>query len=217
MTIMKIGVAITLATSLSGCFLTGGANVSGTKAEFDAAFLDAMSEGPTTTPLTGSATYNGEMQVLTVDNTGTTGSIRGAVEMNANFASATPFSAEMSNFSGTVNGNDVSFSGTLSSDQATDSSPINQLATTPLPAIAGGGEASAMTLSIGGTLTTDDTGVKNTLNPGSTMNGNFFGTNGRIVGGATGWSIAVDGGTSALTGTGTGTNGAIGGQWYAEQ
>ncbi|MAM62061.1 MAG: hypothetical protein CMH11_11270 [Maritimibacter sp.] len=215
---IRIGIAVTLATTLSGCFLTGGGTgISGTKAEFDAAFLDAAGLGPTTTPLSGTATYNGEMQIITVDNAGQSGSIRGAVEMNANFASATPFSAEATNFSGEVRGTEVSYSGTLSSGQATDSSPINLLTTTALPAIAGGGEASAMTLSIGGTLTNEDTGVKNTLNPGSTMNGNFFGNDGKAVGGAVGWSVAVDGGTSAITGTGTGTNGAVGGQWYGEK
>lgn len=212
MTMIRLGALAAVTSLLAGCF-GSGTNISATPEAFDAAYLEAAGFGPTITPLSGTATYNGEMQIKTVDTSGETGAIRGALELTANFASASPFSATASNFSGEVNGQAVSFSGTLSSDQATDKSPINELATNPLPAIAGGGETSAMVLSLGGTLTNEDSGVKNEFRPGTNITGNFYGTDGKAVAGAVGAAVLPTGGTSVITGN---TSGAVtGGQWYA--
>jgi hypothetical protein len=223
--IIRTALVLTCTAALSGCMMTGwlsgtgntpssgsgSTSSGGSKSSFDDAFAKAQGLGPTTTPLSGTATYNGRMHVLT-GASADTGSITGDVEMTADFGSGTPFSATARNFAGTVEGAPVTYSGTLSSAQATDSSPINSLITSPLPPIAGGGESSSLVLSIGGTLTNDDTGVNNTVNPGSSMNANFYGPDGKAVAGAVAWNVTPDG-TSAITGSAS--NASVGGQWYA--
>ncbi len=213
MRLIHISAALAAMSLLAGCF--GNNGVSATPEEFNEAFLAAAGLGVTTTPLSGSATYNGEMQILTLENGSESGSIRGALELTANFASATPFTMSATDFAGEINGQQTTFSGTLTHDQSTDRSAFNEIRTAALPAIAGGGETTSMALSFGGTLTEDATGVENKFEPGSNLMGNFYGTDGQAVAGAVGVAITPTGGTSAITGASFGA--ATGGQFYAEQ
>lgn len=215
MKLFHVCAAVAATSMLGGCFGNGNTNVSATPEAFAEAFQEVAGLGPTVTPLRGSATYNGEMQILTVEPAGETGSIRGSLELSANFGTANPFTMSATNFSGEINGVETTFSGTLTEDQSTDRSAFNEIATSALPAIAGGGETSAMALSFGGTLTEDATGVENKFEPGSNLMGNFYGRNGQAIAGAVGVAITPTGGTSAITGS---SSGAItGGQFYAQQ
>ncbi|MEC7760363.1 MAG: hypothetical protein VX874_00465 [Pseudomonadota bacterium] len=215
MKLIQIGAAIAATSMLAGCLGSTGNKVSATPEAFAEGFQATTGLGVTTTPLDGRATYTGEMQIMTLANGQESGSIRGALELTADFASATPFTMSATNFSGEINGEETTFSGTLTHDQSTNSQAFNEIRTTALPAIAGNRELSALALSFGGTLTEDATGVENKFEPGSNLMGNFYGNDGQAVAGAVGVAITPTGGTSAITGANFGAQ--TGGQFYAEQ
>lgn len=199
------------AVVLCGCGVLSSSQALDLSADgYDAGFLAVMSEGPAITPVSGSATYSGAIELTAP---GGRGDIRGQLELTADFDAATPFSATASGFQGTIDGQDVTYSGTLSSDAASDATPRNEVIITDLPEIASSGEATAMVLSLGGTLTNDDTGVNNALQTRSWIKGNVYGRRAEDLAGTLRFFVLPDG-PSALTGNAQETT--VRGTWWVQ-
>lgn len=186
-----------------------------TQAQFDTALATNAALAPSTVPLFGSATYEGEMQIDTMSGTTQSGSIRGGLIMEASFSSTNPITATAGGFAGTIDGKRVTYSGQLSSDDAPGLLPLNVITRNGV----GVNATADMFVSIGGTLRNDETGVRNRLQSGfgtgqgSWLDGSFRGANARAVTGDVQLNIEPRGGRSAITGT---TNDAIvTGDFYA--
>ncbi|MEC7760364.1 MAG: hypothetical protein VX874_00470 [Pseudomonadota bacterium] len=186
-----------------------------TQAQFDTALALNTRLVEAAVPVLGSATYEGEIQIDTMSGTTQSGSIRGGLVMEASFTSTDPITATAGGFAGTINGQRVTYSGQLSSNDAPGIYPVNRITTSFLTA----NPTSTMWVSIGGTLTNDETGVRNRLRAGfgeaegSWLQGSFRGADARAVTGDVQFNIEPRGGRSAITGT---TNDAIvTGDFYA--
>jgi hypothetical protein len=185
--------------------------------DFDQAFNAAIGLGPSTDVLTGTASHTGKMNLITTDTNGQTGEIEADLALTVNFdAASNPMSGTASNFAGTVNGNPVTLSGelTTAAAAAASSNAINDIGTAPLPAIAGSGELTTLSLEMRGTLTEDDTGVANDIL--STLQGQFYGSDGAATAGAVGSLVEPQSGTSILTGSSARSAG-FGGQFYTNK
>ncbi|MFP4326448.1 MAG: hypothetical protein ACLFQL_00455 [Paracoccaceae bacterium] len=185
--------------------------------DFDQAFNAAIGLGPSTDVLTGTARHTGRMNLITTDPGGQTGEIAADLNLTVDFdAASDPMSGTATNFAGTVNGNPVTLSGDLSTAAAAAASgnALNDITTSPLPAIAGSGELTGMSLELRGTLTEDDSGVANDVL--STLQGNFYGSDGAAIAGSVGSLVEPRSGTSILTGTGARQAG-FGGRFYTDR
>ncbi|MBL6427201.1 MAG: hypothetical protein HOY44_06705 [Maritimibacter sp.] len=200
--------------AMSACSTVNFDTNTTTEAQFDTVFATNNALTPAAVPIFGSATYEGEIQIDTISGTTQSGSIRGGLIMEASFSSTDPITATAGGFAGTVNGQRVTYSGQLSSDDAPGLLPLNQVLTSGFGPTA----ASTMFVSIGGTLRNDDTGVRNRLQAGfgtaqgSWLQGDFRGSNARVVTGEAQFNINPSGGVSAITGTAN--DAIVTGQFY---
>lgn len=194
---------------LAGCSSVQFDTNTTTEAEFDTVFASADALAFAGAPLFGTATYEGEMQIDTMAGSTKTGSIRGGLVMDVSFAATEPFTAHAGGFAGTVNGQRVTYSGTLSSDDAPGLLPINSIYNTGI----GTARTSSMWVTIGGTLRNDDTGVRNRMRAGTRLVGDFRGVNARVISGDAQMVINPSRGTSAITGTDT--EATVTGEFYA--
>ena len=187
---------------------SGGASAGGNAAldtSFDTAFNNVINQGPTQTPITGSANYVGEMNLATVDVAGAeNGFVVGDLALSVNFdASTDPVSGTATNFRGVRDGVDITIGGTLDTANSTS---INVLSaqTTPLPT-GGSVTITSMNASLRGDLTDGEFG--NTYNAEASLVGTFNGAN----------AASVSGGAGVLTNA-VGTEGIVsGGQFYANK
>ena len=105
------------------------------------------------------------------------------------------------------------FSGELNTANAAAQN-LNTILETPLPAIAGGGTTTSMTVAMSGTLVHDRTGDSAELS--GNLSGTFYGSDGAAIAGATAMSVRPqNGATSVLTGVATPQ--PIGGQFYTDK
>jgi len=127
----------TTGSSTTGGGTTGGATGGGTtgggststQAAFDATSQSYIFLLPTSQPITGTASYTGEISVLTLANTADpTEAVVGDLDMNVNFGSGVvnPVTATAGNFSGNVDGQATTVIGTLSTANAI-AGDINQV------------------------------------------------------------------------------------------
>jgi hypothetical protein len=195
-----------LCAALAGCATIKFDPNTTTEAQFDTVFATNDALALAAAPLFGTGTYEGEMQVDTMASGTKTGSIRGGLIMDVSFASTEPFTATAGGFAGNINGQRVTFSGNISSDDAPGLLPINTLIRT-------GFDSTGMWVTMGGTLTNDDTGVRNRLRAGSRLVGEFRGANARAITGDAQMVIRPRGGTSAITGTAD--EATVTGEFYA--
>jgi hypothetical protein len=163
----------------------GGGTLPASAAEFDTKFdqLSANTSGlaPTSTALTGTATFTGATKVSLFEaaNPANTGEAIGALAVEANFDSNT-ISGTATNFQGTVNGQSVALTGTLDTATAlapsTLSEQSNPIVLPPgIPAIPGAPTSvttNAFAINMGGELSDPD-GVIGTVNLG--LGGAFLG------------------------------------------
>lgn len=185
-----------LLAALSACSGTSFEPNTTTEAQFESVLAAQNALAPSSAPLFGSATYEGEVQIDTMGGTTKNGSIRGDLIMDVSFTNVTsPFSVEAGGFAGTIDGKRVTYSGTLSSDDAPGILPLNYI----LPI--GEDGTSTMWVTIGGTLKNDDTGVRNRMRAGTRLTGDFRGTKGSVITGDAQMVINPRGGVSAITGT----------------
>ncbi|MAM62060.1 hypothetical protein [Maritimibacter sp. UBA3975] len=195
-----------ICAALSGCATIKFDPNTTTEAQFDTVFATNNALARSAAPLFGSASYEGEVQVDTMAGGVKTGSIRGGLVMDVSFASTEPFTATAGGFAGDINGKRVTFSGNISSEDAPGLIPLNTLIRT-------GFDNTGMWVTMGGTLTNDDTGVRNRLRAGSRLTGEFRGVNARAITGDTELVINPRRGTSAITGSAD--EATVTGEFYA--
>ena len=179
---------------------TGGATVVTDKSAFDKAFQAAQGQLATQTPLTGSASYKGQVSVRTTANAADTDeSVYGDLAMTVNFApnQARPISATVDNISGNINGQATDVAGSLSTANAP--TQINAVTATNVN-IPIQGQITSTGLSVGmeGKLT-DPTG---TLSGDALMilQGTMVGTNGASTFGSNSVVIKPASGANVITG-----------------
>jgi hypothetical protein len=105
---------------------TGGGGAAMTSSAYTTKLLEYTFLSPTQTPVSGSASYTGKVQVLTLANQADpTESIFGDVNMAVDFApgAVKPVSGTVGNFAGQVGGVDVVVAGTLSTANAAQNDP----------------------------------------------------------------------------------------------
>lgn len=190
----------------TGGTTTGGTPTGGTtsQAAFDAKSQSYIFLVPTSTPLSGSADYTGEISVLTQANTADpTEAVVGDLDMSVNFGSGVtnPVTATVGNFSGNVNGASTTVSGTLSTANAI-ANDVNLVTATST----GAGTITGATATLRGTIT-DPSGA---LSGDARMilNGNFKEADGAKMSG---------GHQTTIFPTGGGTSIATGGSLYADK
>jgi hypothetical protein len=183
----------------------GGGGGAQLEVDFDAAFNAAINQGPTQTPISGSANYAGELNLSTVDSTGAeNGFVVGDLALAVDFdAASNPITGTATNFRGVRDGTDITISGTLDTANSTSINAVSAQ-TTPLP-IGGSLTVTSMNVSLRGDLT--DGEFANTYNAEASLTGPFLGTGGAATAGAAG--VLTDA---------VGTNGIVaGGQYYANK
>ncbi|MBU2360207.1 MAG: hypothetical protein KKB02_14980, partial [Alphaproteobacteria bacterium] len=125
----------------TGGSTTGGGTTGGTTKSSQAAFdAKALSYNaglvPTSRPISGAATYKGEISMLTLANpSDQTEALIGNLDMGVNFGSgvANPVTATAGNFAGKVNGQATTVKGTLSTANAL-ANDANSVTATTTPA-----------------------------------------------------------------------------------
>lgn len=179
----------------------GGANPAAFKTAYDAALRPT--QGRTLTPLSGTADYSGQVEILTNENPADTKeAIYGDLKMAVNFGANVkrPVSGTIGNFAGKFGGEDIKLDGTLSTANAKASDP-NFVTSTEitLPAPASG---TRTLTSMGGTFTGDlsDPDSKLTGRTELIVSGDFYGTGGEGIVGMAGGSVAPSSGAARIVG-----------------
>lgn len=174
----------------------GGGSLTAYETAFNAA---SQTHGPTQTRLTNTATYSGQVKVLTGLNVGNADeAVVGDLEMAINFdANSNPITATVDNLEGEVDGTQTTVAGTLSTANATNQ--INTITESQVN-IPGQGASTFTGMSVGleGTLS-DPTG---NLSGEAlmTMQGNFVGPDGESVFGANSVGIRPTTGPDIIVG-----------------
>lgn len=215
---MKFDNALKLATvgvvcmSLSACFGNGNTGVAGGLggppggSNFQTNFDAAAGTLATTTELTGSADYTGEVRILTGLNAGDASeALIGDLDMNVNFdANSRPVTATASGFAGEINGTQVTVDGTLSTDNAPNG--INDISATNVTVpVQGQITLTAVSVEMQGSLSESTNQISGDAL--LTLQGQFRGDNGASVLGAAGVIYDPTNGPRTITG----------GDWYANR
>jgi hypothetical protein len=218
--------ALIACLSLSACFGSsngggagaGGGGGAGGATGYDAKFGAIENTIATTTQMTGSVDYAGQTKVMTfaegsngVDSNGT---ITGDVALNANFDTGA-VSGTATNFAGTVDGKDITLTGTLDTANSAfaDTSMAYSTAVPPIPGIpqTQGLYGSGFTADMRGELTNTETDDKAT----ATLNllGSVVGTDGAAAWGPASLTVnnVVDQGSLGFD------LGSSGGTFYVER
>ena len=180
--------------------------------EFEAIVSDVAGTGPTTDPLSGTASYAGRTFIPMVDNTTgeTRGHVTGDLAVDVNFdAAVNPMSGTATNFAGTYDGTEFTATGTLSSANTTASNDINAIGRAPIvvPGLFEG-ETTQMALALAGELEEASGATGLTGETYVTLQGQFMGEGG----------AAATGAASLNTGAAEGVGGVIrGGPFYLER
>lgn len=207
----KIAAVTVACTSLSACFGSSTSGVAGVggvagSSDYDTNFAAAQGKLATTTALTGSADYKGEIEILTGLNQGNADeSVIGDLEMNVNFdGGSRPITATASGFEGEVNGTQVTVDGTLSTANAPNG--INAVtATTVEVPVVGSVVSTGLSVQLEGSLSEETEQL--TGDAQLTLQGTFVGTEG----------ASVFGSAAGIIDPATGPNVITGGTWYADK
>jgi hypothetical protein len=223
----KIALALLASTALAGCLgsSTGGGAVAGggggatgaassSAAEFQAQFDRVTGLIPTSdmpTSLQGS--YSGELYATVTDASQVTGEVLADVNLDVNWTdgqTTNPFSGGASNFRGRTTGGDLT---PISGSLTVDTNIPGTIARVDNPATTIGGftvpatQTGAMSVTLSGQLTADETVDATVL-----LGGNFFGP------GATAAQGVVSGGFSDANSSSPSIfDGSVAGQFYIER
>lgn len=178
---------------------TGGGTTGGTTnpADFNSTYLSYALLTPTQGPITGTATYDGKVSVLTLANTSDSNeAIFGDANMTVDFGgtAAKPISGTVGNLAGKVNGVDTVIAGTLSTANAAATDPNSVTTSTP-----GGVTLTNMTATFNGDVTSAQPGL--TGNANMILSGNFKDANGQKLAGGNATTIN-SGGSQVLNSSG---------------
>ncbi|MEM1301688.1 MAG: hypothetical protein AAGH17_03815 [Pseudomonadota bacterium] len=210
---MKVSAALICCASLAGCLGLGPSNNGGggggaaatttsSLAQFDSKFNEVSGLPATLTKLTGTAEYTGKVSIRTDPNAPPTSSdvVVGDLDMDIDFDNGTsPITATATNFNGSVNGQDVTIDGTLSTANAQNQ--VNAVTSTNT----GVGTVTGISVGLEGALSDPNSTL--TGDALMTLQGTFRGDNGAAINGASGLVVRPSSGPNVVTG----------GQFYAER
>jgi hypothetical protein len=191
--------AATTSGTTTGAATGGSTTGGGSLSAYETAFNAANGQLPTLTPITGNATYTGEVNILTNANTGNaqesvTGDLAMAIDFGPNVAR--PINATVNNIAGKVNGVQTSIAGELSTANAPTG--VNAITTSVVNVAGQPTTLTGMSTELQGTLN-DPT---STLSGDAlmTLQGSFRGNDGAAVSGASAVAIRPNGAPNIITG-----------------
>ena len=153
----------------------------------------------TTTQLTGTANYKGDVLVDTIANSDPGDYLVGDLDIDMNFDQKTnnPMSGTATNFRGQLGGQDIALNGTLSTSDPLNGSPVNEIGENSFAVPAPGSGTvfqTGMSLSMAGTITDPSGNPDNSGDALMTLQGTFRGPDGQLVHGAAGGLFEPDSG-----------------------
>ncbi len=175
--------------------MTGTTSTNTAASAFDTSFDAANTLAATTTPITGSASYTGQVEVhTTASTTDPDNVVFGDVAMDVDFdGGVNPITASVSNIEGRIGGEDTAVAGTLTHIPG---SGINQVLALPVA----GTTATSIAVQVEGALA-DPTGTL-TGDARMVITGTARGANGASISGANSVAITETGGGANRLNTG---------------